>query len=205
MKPKIIVTVIALVCCLSAMAQLNKYSIGFDLNPMANGTSAVINLSLLSTKNKLPLKLNACFAGPSLPEKGYQYSFLYLEPGFVIKLDENIAEKNLFYLSLNLNIAYLQHNFTTTLVDDFGTKRIFTINPNVLVLGYEIELGWFNNIGKTMFNIHYGISLGAPFLNHKVMDKYFKVNKSPINYQSPGIGSGNAITGSLFLGFGTRL
>lgn len=184
--------------------QFNKYLFGFDINPMSNGTGSVFNVTLVSTQNKLPLKVSTWVGGPSSPFKDYLYTYAYLKPGFLIKLKKNEEKKRLVYLSLNLNAAYLWHTLETEIEDDFKTKKMVKFDAESAVIGYEIAFGKYRNIGNTMFSLHYGITLGKIYQSKDVMSNYIKSDET-INNHAPGLGYGKSITGSIFLGISTRL
>lgn len=184
--------------------QFNKFLFGFDINPMSNGRGSVFNTTLVSTQNKLPIKVSVWAGGPSSPFKDYSYSYAYFKPGFLIKLAENFERKSLAYLSINLNTAYLWHSFETEIEDDFRTKRMVKFEAESFVFGYELELGKYSNIGNSMFSLHYGFAFGSIYKSEDVMSNYIKSDE-PINNHAPGLGYGKSITGNFFIGISTRL
>jgi hypothetical protein len=187
-----------------ALGQFNKYLFGFDINPYANGKGSVFNLTMVSTQNKLPLKLSSWVGGPSSPFAYYHYTYAYIKPGLLIKLEENIEKKRLVYLSVNLNAAYLWHTLKIEIEDDFRTKRVVEFNAESAAFGYELEFGKYSNLGNTMFSLHYGIAIGNIYKSKDVMNNYIKLDE-PINNHAPGLGYGKSITGNVFLGIATRL
>lgn len=194
----------------NCFAQLNSYSVGFDLNPLANSEKTAINLVLLSTKDNLPIKLNVSYGNNIKPRGNYEYNFFYLKPGYLLKLSENEVRGKLFYLASNLDMARIGHHFKTTITDIMQTSRVIEYNEVSYTLGYELEIGIYKNIGKSLFSLHYGFTLGGVLLHDDPMRSYFNLSE-PYNTHIPGIGNNSDLSLTIplnftaFIGLSTRL
>ncbi len=205
MKHLVFLLIIFKVNMFQSIAQLNPYVLSFDINPFANSEESLANLALLSTKDNLPIKLIIAYGNKIKPRNEYEYNFFYLKPGYLIKLSENELRGKLFYLAANLDMARISHHFKATITDQMQTSRVIEYNAVSYTLGYELELGIYKNVGASLFNYHYGFTIGNTFVHNDPMKAYFHL-KRPFNDHVPGIGSGELpLYLTLFFGFGTRL